>query len=160
MRNHQARALRLATIVLAGTTASSAAGREGFSELAGMQTAQVTMREQVIIRVQTMQRRAPRPNQLVRPEPKIVWREKKAPRCVMLSELAGISNIDADNIDLVLKGGTRIRAKLDDDCPALDFYSGFYFKPTADGKMCADRDSIHSRSGAQCEISKFRKLVP
>lgn len=118
------------------------------------------MREQVIIRVQTLKAPRSAPHPLRAPGSKVSFREKKAPRCLPLQSLAGISNIASDSIDLVLRGGTRIRAMLEDDCPALDFYQGFYFKPTNDGKMCADRDSIHSRSGAQCEISRFRTLVP
>lgn len=152
--------LRLATVLMAGAATGSAAADEGFHSMAGVRIAQVTMREQVIIRVRTLApQRAPRGSQYV-PSSEVKWREKKAPRCLALRDLAGISNIDSESIDLVLRGGSRVRAKLDDDCPSLDFYQGFYFKPTEDGKMCADRDSIHSRSGAQCEIARFRMLVP
>ena len=63
-------------------------------------------------------------------------------------------------IDLMLEGGDRLRAKLDNDCPPLDFYSGFYLKPTPDGMVCADRDAIRSRSGAACAIESFKQLVP
>jgi len=45
-------------------------------------------------------------------------------------------------------------------CPALDFYSGFYLRPSADGQVCADRDTVHARSGGQCGIERFRTLVP
>ena len=31
---------------------------------------------------------------------------------------------------------------------------------TGDGKMCAGRDILHSRTGAKCEIDRFRELVP
>ncbi len=53
-----------------------------------------------------------------------------------------------------------MRAVLEDQCPALDYYSGFYVVPPPDGKICADRDSIHTRSGADCEVDKFRALTP
>jgi hypothetical protein len=29
-----------------------------------------------------------------------------------------------------------------------------------DGKLCEDRDQIHARTGAKCEIDKFRLMVP
>lgn len=126
--------------------------------------AQVTVREQVIIRVQTQQRRQPNSlaatNKVMPQASAIKWKEKKAPRCIPLKSLAGASVTRRDSVDLMLRGGTRLRAKLEDDCPALDFYEGFYIKPTQDGKMCAERDMIHSRSGGQCEISRFRTLVP
>jgi len=57
------------------------------------------------------------------------------------------------------RGGDRVRATFDRDCPGLDFYSGFYLKPSADGQICADRDMIRTRSGDSCEISGFRRLV-
>lgn len=127
--------------------------------------AQVTIREQVIIRVQTQSpsnsRNAQRESRSrLLPSAPIRWREKKAPRCVALNTLAGASVTQADAVDLVLRGGERLRAKLDTTCRGLDYYSGFYLKPTGDGKMCADRDTIHDRSGSQCEITSFRKLVP
>ena len=63
-------------------------------------------------------------------------------------------------VDLVIGGTRRMRAKLDDDCPTLDFYRGFYLKPTPDGQLCAGRDALRSRSGAYCAITRFRMLVP
>lgn len=113
--------------------------------------AQITIRERVIIRVPTRQSAPAKP---------IKWKEKKAPRCVMLNALAGAAITGEDSVDLILRGGTRLRARLDRDCPALDFYSGFYIKPTRDGRICADRDTIHARSGGQCEINSFKTLVP
>ncbi len=64
------------------------------------------------------------------------------------------------DLDLLLNTGKRIRAKLDDDCPSLDYYNGFYLKRTSDGMICADRDRIRARSGDSCEIGSFRTLVP
>ena len=63
-------------------------------------------------------------------------------------------------IDLIVRGGTRYRVKLEKSCQAIDFYSGFYVKATRDGQVCEDRDSIHSRSGGECAIGKFKTLVP
>ncbi|MBY8820770.1 hypothetical protein K7G82_00605 [Sphingomonas colocasiae] len=113
--------------------------------------AQVTIRERVIIRVPTRQSAPAKP---------IKWKEKKAPRCISLNALAGAAITGEDSVDLILRGGTRLRARLDRDCPALDFYSGFYIKPTRDRRICADRDTIHARSGGQCEINSFKTLVP
>jgi hypothetical protein len=33
-----------------------------------------------------------------------------------------------DHVDFMLPQKQRIRATFDDDCPALDFYGGFYLK--------------------------------
>ena len=61
---------------------------------------------------------------------------------------------------MVMRGGRVIRARLEKGCPSIDFYSGFYLKPTKDGQLCQDRDTIHSRTGGACEIEKFRTLLP
>ena len=86
--------------------------------------------------------------------------EKKAEDCVKMEDLAGFSVNRFDSVDLVLKSGALLRAKLGNDCPALGFYSGFYVKANKDKKMCAKRDSIRSRSGRQCAVQSFASLVP
>jgi hypothetical protein len=94
------------------------------------------------------------------PVPPIRWVEKGADRCVAVGSLAGAAITRVDRVDLILSGGKRLRAVLEDDCPSLDFYSGFYLKPAGDGKVCARRDTIRSRSGGACRIKAFRSLVP
>ena len=98
------------------------------------QVAQLIVQQQIVIRVQ-------RPGARVRSiRRQSTWIEKKGPKCVALDGLAGALILQPDAVDLVLEGGERVRARLDDDCPALDFYAGFYLKPTKDGKVCAGRD--------------------
>ena len=154
----------LATLLLAGSSAAEQPVETNPDSAAPalVELAQITIRERVIIRVQTL---APSPAAPVRrkapaPPPKpIKWKERKADRCVAVNTLATASATRGDSVDLVLRNGTRLRAKLESRCPALDFYSGFYIKPNPDGKICADRDMIFSRSGGQCEITAFRTLV-
>lgn len=117
-----------------------------------VELAQLTIRERIIIRVPRV---APQP---VRPAPPVTWKEKSGPKCVAAKDLAGALVTQPDAVDLVLAGGQRLRARLEGDCRPLDFYSGFYLKPAADGKVCADRDAIRARSGATCPITKFRSL--
>lgn len=66
----------------------------------------------------------------------------------------------ATTIDVVVRGGTRYRVKLEKSCQSTDFYSGFYVRANRDGLVCEDRDMMHSRSGGACIISKFKTLVP
>jgi hypothetical protein len=94
------------------------------------------------------------------PLPPIRWVEKSADKCVAVGTLAGAAITRVDRVDLILSGGKRVRAVLEDDCPSLDFYTGFYLKPAGDGKVCARRDTIRSRSGGACRIKAFRSLVP
>lgn len=110
--------------------------------------AQLTIRQQVIIRV-------PARKEPVQP---LRWKEKGGPKCIPAAALGG-AQISREGVDLLLKGGARVRAKLR-RCPPLDYYSGFYIRPGLDGRICQDRDTIRVRSGGACEIDVFKSLVP
>lgn len=127
---------------------ASASGAPGITRV---EWAQLTIRRRVIIRVPA----GPPPKAT-----RIRWVEKKGPKCIPLTGLAAAAITRPDAVDLVLRGGTRLRAQLADECPAIDYYSGFYLLPSADGMVCADRDAIHSRAGGRCQIERFRTLVP
>ena len=139
-------------MLLAGATLLLATSG-GVAAPAPIQYAQVTIRQGVIVRVPTRRSDA-------RAAPPIRWKEKRGPRCIPANALAGASVNENDSVDLLLRGGARVRAELESRCPALDYYSGFYIRPSSDGRICADRDAIRARSGGQCEIERFRSLVP
>lgn len=111
--------------------------------------AQLTIRQQVIIRV---------PTRPVVPVP-MKWKEKDGPKCISAGLLAG-AQVAKEGIDLILRTGERFRAKSNRSCMALDYYSGFYMRPGIDGLICEDRDTIRVRSGGSCEIDKLKTLVP
>ena len=90
---------------------------------------------------------------------RIVWLERKGPKCVPTGAIRRAMLAGRGNVDFVLANRTRVRAKFAADCPALDFYAGLYLLPD-DDLLCADRDSIHSRVGGSCEIKVFRLLQP
>lgn len=126
---------------------------------------QVIIEQRVIIRIPARSRASTfqpaSPNvQQSQPGPTIVWREAKAPKCLRISSLLGVQATRDDSIDLLTDERQRLRARLDDNCRTLDFYSGFYVERTADGMICADRDVIQARSGARCGIEEFRLMVP
>ncbi len=122
----------------------------------GVELAQLTIHQRIVIRIprilggRTPQRAVPA---------ELGWTTRKGPRCVPMTALAGAVITGTDSVDLIVADGTRLRAELEDDCPALDFYSGLYVKGTADGMICADRDSIRARSGSVCRIDGFKRLV-
>lgn len=118
--------------------------------LDGIEIAQMSIRQTVVIRIPS----APPP------PPRIRWREKKTLKCVPVSNLGGYAISQPDSIDLIVKGGARYRARLERGCPSIAFYSGFYIQPPVDGRICAGRDMFHSRAGGQCAIDKLRTLVP
>lgn len=132
------------------------------ADLDGVQLAQVTIRERLIIRVPRMsiQSRIPATARMTMAPAEERWKEKRGPKCIPAQAMAGALVRGPDTVDLILAGGKRLRARLDDDCRPLDFYSGFYLRPSADGQVCANRDSIQSRSGAMCMIARFKRLEP
>lgn len=117
--------------------------------------AQMVVREQIIIRV-PMRMRKDKPPPRATP---VEWEERKGPKCVAHRAVAGATLLGQDSVDLILRDGSRVRAKLD-NCPALDYYPGFYISPHPDGKICAQRDMIRSRMGGECGIERFRALTP
>lgn len=141
----------LASAVAAGTPVAA-------GELNGTEFAQLTIREHIIIRVPSRLRGAPAPTRDMNPPRQIEWAEKKGPKCIAADQLGG-AIVAGDYVDLVLRGGDRVRAQLDGDCSGLGYYGGFYLKPSADGQVCAGRDTLRTRSGDRCTIKKFKKLV-
>jgi hypothetical protein len=98
----------------------------------------------------------------VRPQrspPRFEWVESKGPKCVAASDIRGALLSGMDHVDLLMADRRRMRATFDDDCPALDFYGGFYLT-TEDHRVCVRRDSIRTQMGGSCRIQRFRKLKP
>lgn len=116
--------------------------------------AQLVVRERIVIRVPV---RAPG---VAAAASAVKWQEAKGPKCVLARAIIGASLLGQNSVDLILRDRRRIRAQLEDRCPALDYYHGFYITPNADGLICEDRDIIRSRMGGQCEIDRFRTLRP
>jgi hypothetical protein len=97
----------------------------------------------------------------VRPRPvqPFTWEEKRGPKCIEAANIRGAALSGRETVDFLLFDRTRLRAQLSGNCPALDFYNGFYVTPEK-GKLCARRDEIHSRIGRSCTIERFRRLTP
>ncbi|MFL6761377.1 MAG: hypothetical protein ACJ8FB_02345, partial [Sphingomicrobium sp.] len=51
--------------------------------------------------------------------PQFEWREKKGPKCIPAAAIRRMSLSGPDQVDLILSGGSRVRAEFDEDCPAL-----------------------------------------
>jgi hypothetical protein len=91
--------------------------------------------------------------------PRIDWKEHKGPKCVPVADIRRAFLSGEEQVDFVLSDRTRVRAQFNEDCPALDFYGGFYLQPE-DDRLCARRDAIHSRMGGSCRIERFKLLAP
>lgn len=117
------------------------------------QYAQVSVRQQIIVRM------PPRGPAQSSGAALVHWREGRGPRCLPARAVVGASALGRNSVDLLLRDRSRVRVRLDSNCPGLDFYRGFYVAGTEDGMICADRDSLRSRMGGQCEIDQFRSLT-
>ena len=117
----------------------------------------MVVHQQIIIRVQPGPRTGNRAGPARRT---IAWQEERGPRCVPARQIVHADQLGQESIDLVLRDSTRVRARLERRCPALDYYYGFYVSPNPDGMICADRDAIRTRSGVSCGIDNFRILRP
>jgi len=85
--------------------------------------------------------------------------ERKMAKCVPVSAIAGVQVNGPSNLILFLRDQRMVTAALERSCRARDFYSGFYLQRSTDGKLCVDRDTLLSRSGANCRLTRFRELV-
>jgi hypothetical protein len=120
-----------------------------FGMTADMQrVTRLVQQDEIIIRVpvKPMQRR-------------VQWVEKKGPKCIASGAIRGAFLAASDRVDFITVRHRRFRAELNENCPALDFYEGFYLNPE-DERVCAKRDMIRSRMGGGCRIERFRELVP
>lgn len=90
----------------------------------------------------------------------VKYREQKIGKCLWIDKLAGSRPGPEDTLEILTRDGLMIRAYLGDGCLAREFYAGAYMERPYDGKLCIDRDLLHARTGAKCEVDKFRLLVP
>ena len=121
------------------------------AEQAGVQTVtRLVVQDEVILRIPVL----PRPV-----VPQIEWVERNGPKCIPAGAIRRALLSGSEQVDFVLANRQRVRAEFDEDCPALDFYGGFYLQPQ-DARLCAGRDAIHSRMGGSCTIAQFKMLMP
>jgi hypothetical protein len=153
--------LRAASIsLLLLLAAPAAAPAQQARTLDGTQLAQLHIQQWVVIRIARAPAAPPPPPPVARSVEPPQWREKHADKCVKTEKLAAAQVSGEDTVDLLLVDGKRLRAKLEANCPAIEFYEGFYIKQQKDGKVCATRDALRLRSGGQCRIAEFRSLQP
>jgi hypothetical protein len=122
---------------------------------------QVRIEQRVTIRISP--RPAPmQPNMLVDlPQRPLAPRmtEREMGRCLPIAGIAGVQVSGRDRLILYMRDQRVVSAALERSCSARDFYSGFYVERNADGQICVKRDTLLSRSGANCKLSKIRQLV-
>ncbi|NVE94078.1 hypothetical protein [Altererythrobacter lutimaris] len=123
---------------------------------------QVRIERRVVIRISPAAR-APRSNLMAeqsQPVQRQRYEERKMDDCVEVEGIAGVRPGSGNRLVLYLEDQRMISAHLDKSCRARDFYSGFYIERNEDGMLCVARDMLQSRSGASCELTRMRELVP
>lgn len=85
--------------------------------------------------------------------------ERKMGSCIPISRISGVQANGGNNLLLFLSDSRIVTAQLDRSCQARDFYSGFYLSRNDDDMLCVNRDTLQSRSGAHCHLTRIRQLV-
>ncbi len=123
---------------------------------------QVRIERRVIVRI-SPRRRLPEGSSLVastEPVRQARWVEKKMDDCLPLDNIVGARPASDNRLLLYLNDRRIVSLHLEKSCAPAAFYSGFYVERSADGRLCRKRDTILSRSGAKCEVTGLRQLVP
>lgn len=135
-------------------------GRLSFDDDA-LARAQVRIEQRMTIRIAP--RPAPsRPDLLFYlPDDEVAPRfmERKMGKCLAVSGIAGVQSGGGSRLILFMRDRRIVSASLERACRARDFYSGFYLSQSEDGRLCVDRDTLLSRSGANCKLTRLRQLV-
>jgi hypothetical protein len=121
---------------------------------------QVRIEQRVIIRVPLRQVSVSATSVGAKRSEPIKYKEEKVGKCLMMDRLIGSRPGPKDSLELITRDGIVIRAYLNDGCLGREFYAGAYMERPADGKLCVERDLLYARTGAKCEINKFRMLTP
>jgi len=85
--------------------------------------------------------------------------ERKMNQCLPVGAIAGVRPDGPSRLMLFMRDQRIVSASLEKACNAQDFYSGFLVERPGDGMICAGRDRLLSRSGANCSLGKLRQLV-
>ena len=85
--------------------------------------------------------------------------ERNAGKCLPAGGIAGVQVDRSDRLILFMRDRRVMTAQLERACRARDFYSGFYVDRSSDGRICVDRDTLQSRSGTNCKLTRIRQLV-
>lgn len=118
---------------------------------------QVRIEQRMTIRI------APRPSALLFDLPDDEtgprFMERRMAKCLPISGIAGVQSGGGSRLILFMRDRRIVSASLERACRARDFYSGFYLARSEDGQLCVDRDTLQSRNGANCRLTRFRRLV-
>ncbi|MFT4056194.1 MAG: hypothetical protein QM681_16950 [Novosphingobium sp.] len=85
--------------------------------------------------------------------------ERKMGNCLPASGIMSVRPDRGNRLLLLMRDRKVVSAELARSCRARDFYSGFLIERNEDGRLCVDRDTLLSRSGMSCTLTRIRQLV-
>lgn len=123
---------------------------------------QVRIEQRMTIRITPRGSRRAAPNMLVGmpdSDPEMEFVERKIGKCIPVSMIGGVQPKSDNRLLLFMRDHRVISAELERSCRAGAFYSGFLLSRSTDGQLCVDRDTLQSRSGSKCKLTRIRQLV-
>lgn len=133
-----------------------------FRGVAAEAAGQVRVEQRMTIRISPRAARAPSPDMFVNvPDEDFSeqFSERKIGKCIPVASIAGVRPDRDNRLLLYMRDRRIISAELERSCRAGAFYSGFLLSRSADGQLCVDRDTLLSRSGSNCRLTRIRQLV-
>lgn len=85
--------------------------------------------------------------------------ERSMGKCLAMSNIVAVQGGEGNRLILFMRDQKIVSAALEKTCEPRDFYSGFYVTRNTDGMLCVDRDTLQSRSGANCRVKRLRAVV-
>lgn len=127
----------------------------------GLVFRQVRIEQRVVVRIspQPMGVRQELAAQAFERELASRYEEKRMGKCLPLESIGAVQTGSGNRLVLYLRDQRMVSLSLDKSCRARDFYSGFYVERHKDGRLCADRDRLQSRTGVKCEVERLHQLV-
>ncbi|MGK2286982.1 hypothetical protein [Pedomonas sp. V897] len=86
--------------------------------------------------------------------------EEESVQCISIDDIRD-ADIRSDRvIRLRMRGNVYYEMRLQNNCPGLSFYDGFYYRTTPNRQLCGGLDMIMARSGSRCPIESFVRINP
>ncbi|PNU02826.1 hypothetical protein [Novosphingobium guangzhouense] len=122
---------------------------------------QVRIEQRMTIRVSPRSSAVPMPDMFfgMPTDNSAEFSERKMGNCLPASGIVSVRPDRGNRLLLFMRDRKVVSAELARSCRARDFYSGFLIERNEDGRLCVDRDTLLSRSGMSCTLTRIRQLV-
>ena len=84
--------------------------------------------------------------------------EEASVQCISIDDIRDAVIRNDRTIRLRMRGNVYYEMHLQNNCPGLSFYDGFYYRTTPNRQLCGGLDMIMARSGSRCPIESFVRV--